>query len=339
MLRNIVINTALVLASILVFFGGGELLLRFTVANPNPVPPGIYRSNPDPAISYELKPNLRKFPAFRGTVTTDERGFRSPPIDPKKPTIAMLGDSITFGFGVNDDQTLASRLAASFPTFNVVNTGVAGYALAQEVRTFREKFLPLRPSLLILTFHPQDFGRTISWLDSEGFLHPPGWTPGERHCDPITQGILNEIPGKCWLDLHSAFYTAVKKFVNRRILKEAQREDAANSLASVYDDTVTDAQLSDVASRLQALDALVGGSVPRLFVLWPDRNVHIIARQKLRDIARARGWTFLDLYEFFGNRMETLPWDSVHPSPESIMEAATIIGDTLKHDTNVGVKR
>lgn len=70
---------------------------------------------------------------FRYRVTTDERGERSPPSQTASVTrdqtntageVWLLGDSIAMGFGNDDQDTLAYRLARSLPQKRVRNLGV-----------------------------------------------------------------------------------------------------------------------------------------------------------------------------------------------------------------------
>jgi lysophospholipase L1-like esterase len=42
-------------------------------------------------------------------------------------TIAMIGDSVTFGFGVNDGETFTELLQKKFGGFQFINSGVSGY--------------------------------------------------------------------------------------------------------------------------------------------------------------------------------------------------------------------
>src|SRR3990167_8578925 len=101
-----IINLSLLFATILFFFGGIEVTLRVTgMVSVKPNPPKIYQNSTNPEISYELKPNISER-AYRSIVTTNSLGFRSPEIDPNKPLLAFLGDSITFGYGLNDDETI-----------------------------------------------------------------------------------------------------------------------------------------------------------------------------------------------------------------------------------------
>ena len=81
--------------------------------------------------------------------------------------------------------------------------------------------------------------------------------------------------------------------------------------------------LDDYASELQKLARIIPTN--RTFIIWPDNFLHTETRPELIQIAERNGFTVIDLYELFGNQVETLSWDTVHPSPKSIEDAAQYI--------------
>ena len=329
--KDLAINLGLLFATILLFFGGIEIALRVSgLVSVKPNPPKIYQKSTNPEISYELKPNSSEY-AYRSTVTTNSLGFRSPEIDPNKPLLVFLGDSITFGYGVNDNETITSRIQAEIPEWSVLNTASPGYNLRQQTAVYRGKIKKLDPKALVLIFHfndVEDFG--VAKLDDQGILRPEGWQPTERICTPIERGILQFIPGKCWLDMHSAFYIAVKKFVSAREGKKSLKEQELAMQENTDEENVTNVSLQKYASYLDTLVRSMPKNLPRLFIIWPERHMHPLARPKLAKIAEQRGFTVLDLYETFGNHAETLSWDTVHPSSKTAAQAADIILQTLE---------
>lgn len=50
--------------------------------------------------------------------------------------IALLGDSVTFGYGVNDDETWVNILAEQYPNVYLMNTGVTTYPIEPIVGTY-----------------------------------------------------------------------------------------------------------------------------------------------------------------------------------------------------------
>lgn len=329
-LRNVLINGGLLFGTIVFFVGTIELGLRITgLEKGHPVPPPIYQQSPDPRISYELKPHMRE-KAFRHAVTTNSLGFRGPEIEPGKKLIAVLGDSITFGYGLADEETMPARLQALLPNHDILNTGVPGYDLEQEVATFERRVTPLTPSALILVFYMNDMiNMDAAVLASDGNIVPAG-TPLGPTCQPIMSGILRFVPGRCWLDLHSAFYRAVKKALSARTeqrrLAEAQRAAQAHPSS----ESIPEKNFERYAQSLKAFAAKLPPSLPRLFVIWPDRELHAPVRVKLKPLAESEGFRVLDLYDTFGNRAETLGWDTVHPSAKTAETAANVIADALR---------
>lgn len=331
-MRNFFINFGLSAATLILFFGGIEFALRITgLQTTKPNPPKIFQKSEYPDISYELKPNIHEY-TYRSTVTTNGFGFRSPEIDDKKPLMIFLGDSITFGYGLEDDETIPAHIQKYIPKYSVINTAVPGYNLKQQTALYKEKIASLTPDILILIFHPNDLEDTgIGWLDEQGIIRPEGWKPDTEACSPITTGILNLLPGKCWLDQHSAFYKVIEKFTNIRQRKRDLKTTQEKSRANIFDDDITDIQLASYAHDLDRLTALFEPSLPRLFVIWPDRRLYFVSRPKLLKIAEDRGFKTLDLYQIFGNQAETLGWDTVHPSAKTAAQGAEAIRAALEH--------
>lgn len=333
-IRDAAINLGLLFVTVVLFFGAIEVALRVTgIVTIKPNPPRIYQTSAVPDIGYELKPNISER-AYRSTVTTNGLGFRSAELDPAKPTLAFLGDSITFGYGLEDHETIPAHVAEKLPTWNVLNTAAPGYNLIQQTATYREKVKQLNPRAFVLIFHFNDVeevGLELGQLDADGILRPHGWTPEDALCSPTKKGILGMIPGKCWLDLHSALYKAVKKYANTRQGQSDREETERTASANLYDENVTPQNLSRYGEYLEKLRMQLPPDVPRLFVIWPERFLHFVARPQLRAIAEANGFRVLDLYEIFGNRAETLGWDSVHPSAETAAAGSEAIAAALEH--------
>lgn len=327
---DFLINGSLLLGTIIVFFFGIEASLRLTgLVTVKPNPPKIYQPSNNPEISYELKPNI-SMRAYRSIVTTNSLGFRGPELDPEKPLLVFLGDSITFGYGLEDEETIPSRVLKALSAWNVLNTASPGYNLRQQTAVFQEKIRKLDPKALVLIFHfndVEDFG--VAKLDDQGILRPEGWQPTERICSPVERGLMRWIPGKCWLDTHSAFYIAVKKFLTARQGKKDLMEQETAMEDNSTEEPVTDESLKTYASYLDKLNASLPENFPKLFVIWPERHTHPRARPKLKALTEARGFRVLDLYDTFGNKAETLSWDTVHPSALSAARGAEVITKAL----------
>ena len=325
MRKDLLINTGLVTGSIIGFFLVAEFGLRITgLQTVKPNPPKIYQQSEISEISYELIPNLRSEPAYKATVSTDQRGLRLNSASPEpsgRKLVAVLGDSIAFGHGVENTETLAAQLSKHNINAHYLNAAVPGYQLGQQTATYRQKVEPLEPESVVLVFYWNDLNAGLPGiLDSQGILRGHNWVPADRVCQPIETGELGFIPGKCWLDTHSAFYKAFKKLMNLKASKANREEERATEEVEAI------SLLEHLEEYEQDLETLAQ-DLPdnRTFVIWPDNFLHTEERVKLTVIAERHGFIVIDLYELFSNQVETLSWDTVHPSPQAIEDAAKYI--------------
>jgi hypothetical protein len=90
--------------------------------------PGVYRVHPDPFVSYVLRSNEQLEVAGR-PVRSDALGLRvrpGPPPAPEALRLVVLGDSVAFGYGLGDDETLACQIEQAVATLQ----GGAGRPIA-----------------------------------------------------------------------------------------------------------------------------------------------------------------------------------------------------------------
>ncbi|MCG3199177.1 MAG: hypothetical protein HUU16_05365 [Candidatus Omnitrophica bacterium] len=173
---------------------------------------------PNPDMTYMLQPNS-SFVTFGVPFRTNELGFRDGPIREKTPStlrIMCVGDSVTFGTGVTNEQTfpnvLESRLqalASPGTVIDVINAGVSAYN-ARNIRGLMETHLPsLRPDVVVYTFVENDMDDSLSvgpggWLITLDPTQPPDapfmmddfpglWLIQRKRMD--TSGFLSRIKG------------------------------------------------------------------------------------------------------------------------------------------------
>lgn len=81
------------------------------------------------------------------------KGLRGPELAFDKPEyiyrMLFLGDSHTFGFGVPESQHFSTLIGAYFPGVEVVNLGVSGYGIDQELMKLTREGFKYHPNLVI----------------------------------------------------------------------------------------------------------------------------------------------------------------------------------------------
>lgn len=160
----------LLIVAVALSLGAAELLLRavFPVdyrEPPAPLPEDawrelLHRPSAVPGLAYELRPGADQ-QAKGSRIRTNSLGLRDdePLPEDGRPTvrIAALGDSVTFGFGIEGDETWANVLerllnegsAPEAARVEVLNYGVGGYAARDVAAVLEHKVLPRGPALVI----------------------------------------------------------------------------------------------------------------------------------------------------------------------------------------------
>ncbi len=127
----------------------------------------IVRPSRDHDRVYEMIPGANG--TFAGApLTINERGFRDRPRPVPKPAgvrrVAILGDSIAFGWGVAAEERYGNRLenllnadaTTSTARWEVLNFAVPGYNSMMELATLRSAALEFSPDLLVVGVVPND---------------------------------------------------------------------------------------------------------------------------------------------------------------------------------------
>jgi lysophospholipase L1-like esterase len=127
-------------------------------------PPGMYGHHTPYGAS--LTPNFTgrlQRPEFDVQFTVNSHGFRGPELRPRQANtirIVALGDSQTFGFGVEDGEVftalLENLLRDRFPRtdFQVINTGSPSFGTYGQLELLRTRWAELEPDLVLLQFLP-----------------------------------------------------------------------------------------------------------------------------------------------------------------------------------------
>jgi lysophospholipase L1-like esterase len=233
-LRSVLINISFMLAFLIVLFIIAEILTRVfsSVFFPacTDVVYKIFQKSEDPVLRYELKPNGHSQQDCVAN-SINSKGFR----DREFPTerlgniyrIAVLGDSVTYGLGLELNDTFAKQLERKLNAaeqarysenpvqYEVLNFGVNGYNTPQEVRQYELLGSQHHPDMIIVNYILNDHVKEES-READSFKT-------EEHCKiafiglPVPCGVKN-------LAKKSAFLQMVFKRANAIRVKTTQKQ-------------------------------------------------------------------------------------------------------------------
>lgn len=149
--------------------------------------------NPDPGIGHSHAPNASAR-LMQSDVRTDSHGFRGAEIDAVAPAgrarIAFVGDSITFGWGVEEADTFATQvialLRARGRNVDGFNQGVGNHNTTQEVNLYAAAGATMRPDIVALSYFINDAEPIPRYTDT-GLLdwYSAAWVVAKYRIDSL----------------------------------------------------------------------------------------------------------------------------------------------------------
>ena len=328
-LRSHLVKLLLLSASLLVSFLAVEAAVRILYGNPQRFLSPQVRHILTP-YGYKLEPGQRGSYTLDKPVRTNSVGFRdSKEWTVPKPEgtfrIMVLGDSFTFGNGVNAEERfsdlLEERLGREGMNVEVLNAAAGGWNLRNQHPFFKTEGLTYEPDALVVAFFPND------WMTP-----PP---PGEADPAPVTrltsEGRQEGRPRWLrWLPYEAIFklkYSAAVVFLRGRI--------AAIQSAPGIDSKLVDNQVSlddepriaysyEKYADMKALCdergiPMIIASIPPVNFFWVSTGTPRYV-EHFRQFSEANGITFVDLSEELATPkgkypFYMYPWDN-HLNPE-----------------------
>ncbi len=215
------------------------------------------------------------------TFSTNSLGLRDAehPLDRVENTrrIVVVGDSFTWGFGVNDGELFPDVLEELLPRTEVVNLGVTAYALPQEVAYFKRLGVRFDPDILIVALTQND----IALLDQG--LPPENTEHGQREGSPTPESDSDRGSAfsrlKQTIEGRSALYRLVVDAVNsnRALVKLLVRIGVKDSLAGFdeMDPNISPA-LKDYPAELSAAWEAMLDDLRELRALTSEKGIRLI---------------------------------------------------------------
>ena len=290
------------------------------------------RRSDNPRLRFELRPGGVAHAEVEYRV--NDLGLRGPETPIEKPTgvrrVAVLGDSIAFGYWVADEQGFArqlERLLNEVPSaagrVEVLNFGVPGYNLDQEIEALRSKALALAPDLVVVLVCLNDLEGIFSY--ELGLVQERS----ERGRTPL--GRARE-----WLVERSWLFS----WVEYRLTElEARRSfvKAKNPLEGPLYAEAVGQQKKALQGQLAVLRSLLASrGIPGMVVVVPvlghrfERYPHRELHAAIVAAAEAEALAAIDLLDCFSAyEFRDLRVDVVHPSPLGHRVAAHAVRDAL----------
>lgn len=330
----------LVAGGILLGLVAAEILVRVAGPEIEVVFRDSIAPSDDPALGYALRPG-----APDGTSRISAQGLRDRELAVPKPAgvvrIAVVGDSIAYGFGNEQAETFPKRLevrfaACSAPRVEIANLGVPGYNAPQVAARLRAVGLGLEPDAIVYAYSlndPQDYSIEAEALATLRTAFDARASAGAGR----------------WL-AHSRLYLLARRIGFENVKQEALRErplldpgwDAARSGAREDYFRSIHAEGESAARLRRGFDALAAlareRELPVLVAIFPLFGAKDgVGPEALADVhaqvaalSLARGFAVLDLLPVYGARSERKFWlDFMHPDATGHGIAADAIHDWM----------
>jgi lysophospholipase L1-like esterase len=169
-MKKLFMRFFLVFIATVITLAGVEVLVRIFWNKLNgqtviPLTLKTHRFTANPLMGYELVPGSVAF-EDNAWYRINQDGIRDRDYSRIKPKgtyrIAAVGDSCTFGLGLELENTWPKQLERELRTTNphveVINFGVMGYNTPQEAERIQEKVLGYAPDLIIIGYSLNDIG-------------------------------------------------------------------------------------------------------------------------------------------------------------------------------------
>ena len=198
--RSIVVGLALLLGVVL-----AEFLGRLAAPQVTMFPRYVTSTDYEIEMAPGAEIRHRRGRMWTFTYRTNEIGRRGPYVPPDqltgKAVVAVLGDSFSFGIGVEDDQVFSAQLGRLLGGgWYVLNGGMSGWGIDSEIKWYSEVGKPYHPEAVVLQFtgnDPWDSGTGVTTLEDDGSLafHPyasqkPAWQDWVSHSGLLQRSHL-----------------------------------------------------------------------------------------------------------------------------------------------------
>jgi lysophospholipase L1-like esterase len=237
-------------------------------------------------------------------VATNSLGFRDrepPPKDPNRYRIAVIGDSFTWGQGIEANERFTNLIEVSLgPRYEVLNFGMPGHDMPEHLEVL-DRVLPLQPDFVLLQLFINDF-------ETAAMQRP---RPRPLISDAAARGwgqssALYELANRRWMQIQEA--TGITETYVHYLQRNLRDPDAPNARLAfgMLEQFITRAKMADVPVGLVLF--------PMTDAMGPNGSNYPVGfvHDRVGQISANVGVPFLDL----------LPAFSAYADPKSLWVSA-----------------
>ncbi len=345
----------LLLGSILVSLAAGELIVRYlrpdTLPGPDQVR-GLFWQSEGAFWQYDPEVGWGHRPGVDDVITSDEfshrvrinsAGWRDRERAVEKQPgifrIAVLGDSFTFGAGIEDDQLYTAQLEALLKGVEVLNFGLSGTATDQQLLILRRDVLEYRPDMVLVMLCRNDFDGILT--DTQFFYPKPFFELGEGG-----ELMLRNVPVprvsratrlRHWLRGRSGLFSMIDSVMAPRARGEGPNTDEKIMSSEKLMRRLLLAMRDESEAAGAGFALALVASTGHVYTAGID-SLESRRREMLRSLAEKEGFLFIDLIPEFRNAArEASPgsWRRLHFQKDQHWNlaghalAARILADSL----------
>jgi lysophospholipase L1-like esterase len=290
------------------------------------------RRSDNPRLRFELRPGSTARAEVEYRVNSE--GLRGSETTVEKPAgvrrVVVLGDSIAFGYWVSERDAFPRQLEAMLnepavagEPVEVLDFGVPGYNLDQEIEALRAKALAFSPDLVVVAFCLNDLEGIFSY---ELGLVQDRASRGRSWLGRLREELLGRSLLCAWLEYRLSELEARRRFVRAR-----------NPLGGPLYAEAVDRQRAALDGKFAVLRTLLRArGIPGVVVVFPvlgarwERYPYRGLHRAVVSAAQGAGLAAVDLLDCYAAYdFRQLRVDVVHPSPLGHRVAAHAVRDAL----------
>jgi hypothetical protein len=291
--------------------------------------------------AFKLKPNLDivvtdKQYSNTIKIITNNDGFRFPEIKALRKSIMVLGDSVTFGSGVNNGETYSDCLGNLLVNkYNVMNYGCPQWGFAEYYLTYKKYVKDVKPILIIMGIFPSnDFNDLFSssWQGkAEGELPVPPLQRNDVYIDKSNYFRSTEITYKISILRDIATFIFISKNILQPIIHLNNKlKDKFNKLST---EELSIKIISDIAKNNNLLLLILPAQYN-----YDDKKSLEKVKLYVRQLEKIEGVHVLNLYNIIEPRRKELYVDGSHFNKEGNKIVATEIYQYLNKNQLLEIK-